>query len=150
MDFGIKAARAALLVGVLGLLVSGAYAQDQATEDAAELGDITVTGSRIRRPAVEGPTPVVVITREDIANQGFGSIQDVFDSVVQNTSGSVAQTQTFGFTPATSSPRLRGFSSGFTLAGVLLAGSFFVQGDLQPERAELLWFHGRVHTGPNR
>ena len=83
MDFGIKAARAALLVGVLGLLVPGAYAQDQATEDAAELGDITVTGSRIRRPAVEGPTPVVVITREDIANQGFGSIQDVFDSVVQ-------------------------------------------------------------------
>ncbi len=120
MDFGIKAARAALLVGVLGLLVPGAYAQDQATEDAAELGDITVTGSRIRRPAVEGPTPVVVITREDIANQGFGSIQDVFDSVVQNTSGSVAQTQTFGFTPAASSPRLRGFSSGFTL--VLIDG----------------------------
>jgi len=101
-------------------IVPTAYGQEQISEPAAELGDITVTGSRIRRPTVEGPTPLIVITREDIDNQGFGTIQDVFDSVVQNTSGSVAQTQTFGFTPAASSPRLRGFNSGFTL--VLIDG----------------------------
>jgi len=101
-------------------LVPVAHGQEQISEPAAELGDITVTGSRIRRPAAEGPTPVIVITREDIDNQGFGTIQDVFDSVVQNTSGTVAQTQTFGFTPAASSPRLRGFASGFTL--VLIDG----------------------------
>ena len=100
------AAACAIVTMVPLAIAPTAYGQEQISEPAAELGDITVTGSRIRRPAVEGPTPLIVITREDIDNQGFGTIQDVFDSVVQNTAGSVAQTQTFGFTPAASSPRL--------------------------------------------
>lgn len=119
-DFVKRAAHPVAAACISLSMVTMTSAQEQISESAAELGDITVTGTRIRRPMVEGPSPVIVITREDIDNQGFGTIQDVFDSVVQNTAGTVAQTQTFGFTPAASSPRLRGFASGFTL--VLIDG----------------------------
>lgn len=113
---------AVLLGGALAGLTAGqpALAQESDEEQAQELDRVRVTGSRIRRPQAEGPSPIVVITREDIDRSGFNTVQEAMDNVVQNTAGSVAQAQTFGFTPGASAPRLRGFTSGSTL--VLIDG----------------------------
>jgi len=40
-------------------------------EDAAELGKIEVTGSRLKQTDIETAQPVTVITREQIALSGF-------------------------------------------------------------------------------
>ena len=84
-------------------------------EDSVELNRVVVTGSRIKRVDIEGPAPVVVITREAMDEQGFGSVQDVMDSLVQNTGGSVDQSFVFGFVPGASSVDLRGFGNGRSL-----------------------------------
>jgi len=105
---------------VLGVAFSQpALAQDQ-DEEAADLGKITVTGSRIKRIDIEGPSPVVVITAAEMEAKGFANVSDVLDSLVQNTGGTADQSFTFGFIPATSAPDLRAFGQNATL--VLLDG----------------------------
>ncbi|MEM9304763.1 MAG: TonB-dependent receptor, partial [Pseudomonadota bacterium] len=69
----------------------------------------------LKRSEVEGPTPVLVFERQDFENQGYRTVQDVLDSLTQNTGGSLAQTFVFGFTPAASGVNLRGFGTGRTL-----------------------------------
>ena len=59
--------------------------------EVAEQGLIEVTGSRIKRVDVEGPSPVSVITREDIDSTGDISIADVLRSSTYNQFGSFRQ-----------------------------------------------------------
>ena len=101
---------------VAGLAVTAApvVAQDD-DEDVADLGRQQVTGSRILRTDVEGPSPVVIIDREDFENQGYLTVQDALDALTQNTGGSVSQQFVFGFTPGASGVNLRGFGAGRTL-----------------------------------
>ena len=110
--------QAALSAGLLaGLVATSApvVAQDQDEEDVADLGRQQVTGSRILRTDVEGPSPVVVIDREDFENQGYLTVQDALDALTQNTGGSLSQQFVFGFTPGASGVNLRGFGTGRTL-----------------------------------
>lgn len=101
-----------------------AFAQDQddsnsstqASDEAATLDVVTVTGSRIKRAEVEGPAPVTVISRADIDREGFQTVADVLSSLTQNT------TRTFGgelatnsFTPNASIVNLRNLGPGYTL-----------------------------------
>jgi iron complex outermembrane receptor protein len=95
-------------------------AQDDSEEDTADVGRVTVTGSRIKRVDIEGPSPVVIITSEDMAQKGFSQVSEVLDSLVQNTGGTADQTFTFGFIPATAAPSLRAFGQNATL--VLIDG----------------------------
>ena len=72
------AVRYALTAGVaasFASIPSMAFAQDD--EDVAEQELIEVTGSRIKRVDVEGPSPVAIITRADIENSGDISVADV-------------------------------------------------------------------------
>ena len=55
------AVRVCLAIGAMGAVAAPAVAQDEATLDRIE-----VTGSRIKRAEVEGPSPVTVITRQDL------------------------------------------------------------------------------------
>ena len=104
----------------LGVVSSpSVLAQDQ-EEDPAELGKVTVTGSRIKRVDIEGPSPVVIITSEEMEARGFANVSEVLDSLVQNTGGTADQSFTFGFVPATSAPDLRGFGQNASL--VLMDG----------------------------
>ena len=91
-----------------------------ATGNANQLEQITVTGSRIPRAQVEGPAPVTVIKAADIDAGGFRSVFDVLTQINQNT-GSV-QGEDFGstFTPAANVINLRGLGPNHTL--VLLNG----------------------------
>ena len=107
------------------VMVSGtATGQQEETtnevEDSAQLESVQVTGSRIRRSDIEGPTPVLILDRDDFENQGFLTVTDVLDSLTQNTGGSLTQQFVFGFTPGASGVNLRGFGTGRTL--VLIDG----------------------------
>ncbi len=103
-----------LCIGIA--LAAPAMAQTTTDEDdSTELDRITVTGSRLKRSDVEGPTPVLVFERQDFENQGYRTVQDVLDSLTQNTGGSISQQFVFGFTPAASGVNLRGFGVGRTL-----------------------------------
>ena len=85
-NFIKKAVRTALLASATAALtIPAAYAAD---EEGAEEDRVVVTGSRIRRTDVEGATPVVVITREDIKLSGQESISDVIRNTTYNSFGS--------------------------------------------------------------
>lgn len=108
------------IVLALGLASSPPVLAQDEEEDPAELGRVEVTGSRIKRVDIEGPSPVVIITSEEMEARGFANVSEVLDSLVQNTGGTADQSFTFGFIPATSAPDLRGFGQNASL--VLMDG----------------------------
>ena len=52
---------------------------------------IEVTGSNIKRTAVEGPAPVQVITREDIARNAKGTVGEMLRDLSANSGGSYSE-----------------------------------------------------------
>ncbi|GLS83593.1 TonB-dependent receptor plug domain-containing protein [Paraferrimonas haliotis] len=114
----------AVVFGLLSssLTLSGTVlaAEEEATDEAVAIEKverITVTGSHIKRTDVEGPSPITVITDEDMKAAGFATAYDALSSLSQNT-GTV-QGNEFGsqggFTPAADVISLRGFGPGYTL-----------------------------------
>ena len=55
---------------VAGLTALPALAQDRGGDDAQTLQAIEVTGSRIKKAEVEGQTPILTITSQDIEATG--------------------------------------------------------------------------------
>ena len=55
----------------------------QAQEDAAELEQVVVTGSRIPQPNLEGTSPVSLITSQDVALQGVQQVEDLINNMPQ-------------------------------------------------------------------
>ena len=88
---------------------------DESAEDEVELTKISVTGSRIKRSEVEGPQPLVVITKEQIEQGGFISVYDAVSSVSQNTGDFQGAIASGGFTPGAETINLRDFGPGNTL-----------------------------------
>lgn len=115
-----KSVRLALMFGASTTAFAGAaVAQEQNEEQAEAVERIQVTGSRLNRSALEGATPVTVISREDIDSTGFSSVADVLRSSSFNVSGSFREDSgTTGQGQATMN--LRGLGSSRTL--VLLNG----------------------------
>ncbi|PAM39398.1 TonB-dependent receptor, partial [Acinetobacter baumannii] len=89
-----------------------AFAQESAP---TSLQEVKVTGSRIPRASVEGPSPVTVISREQIDAQGYRNAFDALSALTENT-GNV-QGEDFGntFTPAANTINLRGLGPNRTL-----------------------------------
>ena len=46
-------------------------------EDLSQVEKIQVTGSRIKRINIEGPSPLLVINKKDLENSGYNSVADV-------------------------------------------------------------------------
>jgi iron complex outermembrane receptor protein len=91
-----SALRAALLIAFVpvGLAV--------AQEEARTLDRVEVTGSRIKKAAVEGQTPVQTITRADIERSGLTAVADLLQQLTG--AGSALNTKfnssgNFGFPP---------------------------------------------------
>ncbi|OON60024.1 TonB-dependent receptor [Massilia sp. KIM] len=101
------------------LLLPAAQAAAQ-TQDAGQTATVTVTGSRIPRAGLEGPSPVTVISSQDITRLGYKNVFDALNNLTQN-SGFV-QGADFGntFTPSANAISLRGLGPNHTL--VLLNG----------------------------
>ena len=96
-------------------------ADTPATASAAPTpASVVVTGSRIARSSLEGPSAVTVITGDEITRQGYKNVFDALNNQVQN-SGFV-QGADFGntFTPSANTISLRGLGPNHTL--VLLNG----------------------------
>lgn len=87
--------RGALLTGASAAAIfaaSAAHAQDGTTatadapaasaqaEDAEPVGDIVVTGSRIKSPTLTSPSPLQAVTAEDIERTGRVDIQEVLQT----------------------------------------------------------------------
>ncbi|MET3131850.1 iron complex outermembrane receptor protein [Oxalobacteraceae bacterium GrIS 1.11] len=99
-----------------------AQAQAQAqTVPADQPGQaVLITGSRIPRASLEGPSAVTVITGAEITRQGYKNVFDALSNQVQNSG--FTQGADFGntFTPSANAISLRGLGPNHTL--ILLNG----------------------------
>lgn len=109
--------KSALKIAMTSALLAGANFNLAAAEEASasEVERIQVTGSRIKRTDMEAASPVVTLTSVEMENRGFSSVQDVLDSLAQNTGGSMTGQSVHGFTPAASGVNLRGAGMGRSL-----------------------------------
>jgi outer membrane receptor protein involved in Fe transport len=64
-----------VLAGVMAV-TAPAFAQSQSDPQATEIGEVIVTGSRIRRDPTTAPTPLIQIQREDILATGQATLID--------------------------------------------------------------------------
>ena len=110
----IRYALGASLVAGLAATAAPVAAQDQDEDDVADLGRQQVTGSRITRTDLEGPSPVTIITREDLELSGESNLADVLRQQNFNSFGSFNERSgSTGQSQATLS--LRGLGSARTL-----------------------------------
>jgi outer membrane receptor protein involved in Fe transport len=84
------------------------------------LDAVSVTGSRIARSQVEGPSAVTVISGADIQKQGFSTVRDALTTINQSTGNVDTDMDQTGGTPNGQFINLRGMGPGYTL--VLLNG----------------------------
>ncbi len=91
-------------------------APEEKKEESKELEEVRVVGSRIKRSEVEGPSPVTVISAEQIEREGFNTVYDALETLAQNTGfGQNDFNAAGGFTPNASVINLRGMGPGRTL-----------------------------------
>ena len=90
---------------------------DPAAEDVTEVEEIVVTGSRIRRDAVNAPTPLIQVQREDLLSTGQSTVIDYL-ATIPALSNSVVPSDTTGSglgDGGLSLPNLRSLGSNRTL-----------------------------------
>ena len=110
-----KAMRLALF-STAAVMATSPFAISTAVAAEEDQGEkIVITGSRIKRVDVEGPSPIISISKQDMDKQGYATVADVIDGLAQNSGGTLDQSFTFGFTPAASTVNLRGLGVGRTL-----------------------------------
>ncbi len=78
--------RRSLFLACLLALSGTAWSQEETAseEDDVALERIVVTGSRISRPQIEGPSPVTVMTSEDMQKEGFTTVYEALNTLTQN------------------------------------------------------------------
>lgn len=90
-----------------------------AAQDAAQatknLDGVVVTGSRIKRAEVEGPTPVTVISGDQMKKEGFVSVFDALQTITQSSGEAIGEVDTGSFAPQAKQVNLRGLGAGRTL-----------------------------------
>jgi len=129
--FPLKALASACLLA-LPLLSPPAHAQTAPPADAqsdtkadsgdskVKLGTVVVTGSNLRRADKETPSPVQVLSSEELKQSGYNSIQDVLHDITANNMGSLSQANAEAFAAGGGGVSLRGLTVGATL--VLIDG----------------------------
>jgi iron complex outermembrane receptor protein len=85
------------------------------SQNAQQLQTITVTGSALPRVDTETPSPVTVITAQQIARSGFTTVSDVVRSISADNSGSLPTSFTGAFAAGSSGVALRGLTVNSTL-----------------------------------
>ena len=98
------------------LFAISAHAQTStAAAQGPELQEIVVTGSLIKRTDTETPSPVQIITDQDLKNSGYTNVVDVLRNLSANGSGTLSQGFGQAFAAGASGIALRGLSVGDTL-----------------------------------
>jgi len=93
----------------------GAQQQGTSTSSTAPLQEVVVTGSLIKRTDTETPSPVQVITDQDLKNSGYTQVSDVLRNLAANGQGTLNQGFTQAFAAGASGIALRGLTVGDTL-----------------------------------
>ena len=102
----------------IGMLAQPVFAQDTTT--AAPVQRVEITGSNIRRVDAETPSPVQVITADEMKKSGYTSIADVLTNITANGQGTLSQGFSGAFAAGASGISLRGLNTSATL--VLIDG----------------------------
>ena len=68
-----------IIVSATLALSGGFTATAYAAQGAEKIERIEVTGSRIKRSDMEGPSPVQSIGRDDIENMGYDNLQQLLE-----------------------------------------------------------------------
>jgi iron complex outermembrane receptor protein len=122
--FAVRTAiRSACLAGSAAAAVfasSGSYAAASDDTSDTALTEVVVTGSRIGRIDLDTPSPVQVVTAEDIANSGYTSVQDVLHALTANGQGNLNQSFGGAFAAGAAGVSLRNMTVDATL--VLIDG----------------------------
>ena len=108
-------ASALLVLGAMGTTTAFAQSEEDDDEDSAELDRVVITGSRITRTAIEGPSPVTVIDREQIDREGFTTVSEALKSLNQVTGLAQNEAQAGTFTQNANSIDLRNLGPGRVL-----------------------------------
>ncbi|HEY1314767.1 MAG TPA: TonB-dependent receptor plug domain-containing protein, partial [Steroidobacteraceae bacterium] len=97
------------------IFATPAGAQQAPSSSSNQLQEIVVTGSLIKRTDTETPSPVQVITAEDLSNSGFNNVSDVLRNLAANGQGTLNQGFGQAFASGGSGIALRGLTVGDTL-----------------------------------
>jgi iron complex outermembrane receptor protein len=103
---------AGLGASLMSLVAMGQVAPETAV---TQLQEIVVTGSHIRRTDAETPSPVQVITAEELHESGYTSTQDVLHNLTANGQGTLSQSFSGAFASGAAGIALRGLNVGSTL-----------------------------------
>jgi iron complex outermembrane receptor protein len=111
-----------LTLAILGCLLApfGAQAQDDAPttarrSDAKQLAPIVVTGTAVPRIDADAPSPVAVISQQQIERAGLSTVADVLQALTADNAGSISNAFTNGFAAGASGVSLRGLTVNSTL-----------------------------------
>lgn len=91
-----------------------AAATTEAQPEVQEMAAMQVTGSRIKRAEIEGPSPVTVITAQQIEAEGHGTVFEALESLVM-AGGSVETELSGGFSANAHPLNMRGLGPGRSL-----------------------------------
>lgn len=105
-----------LTLAIAAVLAASVHAEDNNdTTKPTQLEAVTVTGSNIKTTDIEGPSPVQVITAEQIKSSGKTTLPDVLRAISANTGNSVNEQLTGSFSAGTAGISLRGLGQKNTL-----------------------------------
>ena len=106
-----------IAVGLGASLISLAAIGQQAPAGATgpELQEIIVTGSRISRTDAETPSPVQVLTAEDLKQSGYTTISEVLRNLPANGQGTLSNAFGLAFAGSATGISLRGLNTSATL-----------------------------------
>ena len=102
------------------VVAAAADAQTSPPQATDTVSTVVVTGSRIRRTDSETPSPVEVITADQMHESGYTSTQDVLHNLTANGQGTLSQSFSGAFASGAAGIALRGLNVGATL--VLIDG----------------------------
>jgi iron complex outermembrane recepter protein len=108
--------RTLVATAIAGILSAAAQAQEApATADNTPLQTVTITGTLLKRVDTETPSPVQVITSEDLKDSGYTNLSDVLRNLSANGAGALSQSFGQAFASGGQGIALRGLTVGGTL-----------------------------------
>src|ERR1700733_9297973 len=111
--------RTLVATAIAAILSAAAQAQQApataTADDSTPLQTVTITGSLLKRVDTETPSPVQVITSEDLKDSGYTNLSDVLRNLSANGAGALSQSFGQAFASGGSGVALRGLTVGGTL-----------------------------------
>lgn len=100
----------------LGLAAAPSMASaQQASSSSSAPSEIVVTGSAIRRLNYQTPSPIDVVSSQQLQQSGFDTLSAVLTNITANGAGTLSQNNSVAFAGGASGVALRGLSVGDTL-----------------------------------